>query len=81
LLKGCEIKAFGFYPTHKKFYGGGKMMNVIIVTIDENGDVIIDTNKVKVFDRNKYVQPIVKAIGNSYYSWLKRQRGLSPGYK
>jgi hypothetical protein len=53
-------------------------MNVIIVTIDENGDVTIDTNKVKVFDRSKYVQPIVRAIGNSYNSWFKREKSPAP---
>jgi hypothetical protein len=39
-------------------------MNVIIVTIDECGNIKIDTNKVKSCNRNKCVQPIVKAIGN-----------------
>jgi hypothetical protein len=39
-------------------------MNVIIVTIDEQGNVEIDTNKVKSIERNKYIQPILQAIGN-----------------
>ena len=41
-------------------------MNIIIVMIDEQGNVKIDTNKLKMTDRTKYIVPFLKAIGREY---------------